>query len=226
MVVAHGHVMLEKMNHYEIEYVVSHAEYVYADSNSPDIAVAKLKQNLPIDWHELPIINFERIPVRTFGYMYSTGPIEGARPAMQLRRSKVVTRNYECERYPIYVNTTDKLFCYEMLGSIMRRGDSGAAVIATHEDESLENPFVFMAINTGMFLLREGYKKRVPRGVNVAYHYDWIKHTIYWMDEIPVPEQRVYFCCEQKTLQEYLLRPYHLREFAKVQHAGPISDWR
>lgn len=218
LVVGHGDLHVDQMNHYEVDYGVLHHGFNIKDTRSDDIGLLKLKQSLPTDLAELAILNFEPLPERTKGIIFSAGPTGNDRYSPVLKAAELVTRNFECEKTQKFVNTTHKQLCYSLQHSETIPGDSGAPITAFHENQTASPDQILIGVHFGSNIIKPG--RRLQRGSNVAWYYMWIKYTVYLMDEINIPENNLYYCCMQQKIDEYLIQPYFRRDFATVEHLG------
>lgn len=91
---------MEEFTLYKISYIVIHKDYSKKVTVTGDIALIHLEQKLPVDFEELPILNYERLLDGTRGVVYGFGGHEGwekwGKWSSYLRYGELVTKEFNC----------------------------------------------------------------------------------------------------------------------------------
>lgn len=225
--VAHGHIQVFKKTRYDADYFIIHQNYVrsYRGMNisDHDIALIRLKHSLPLSFEFLPILNFEQIRDGTIAETFTAGGNEHGLFSPYVKSSEIEIRQIFAK--PSEEEMKDRFLFYRPTGSeTLASGFSGSPIIAYHSNLEL---FDYRKVLISIQLPTYQIDRKFGRGINLAWYYHWIKHVVYFMD-IKVPEKtksrkqigRKLYCCKQSTLDEYLIQPYHKRDFANVENWG------
>lgn len=201
--------------HYPISFVVINENFVRHKDTGDDIALIKLSHELSIPFDQFPTINYYKIQDRTKASIFT-----GERKSILMGEQNSINielRNHECiQSQDKSLRDIRKALCYEILTTkrALSKMFDGAPIISY---DIRNNNFIrhLIAIHIENYELNSHFLY-IGRGLNIAWHFHWIKIAKFNRDASHIPSNKKFYCCDVKTLNTFNTEPYEGRSFAPI----------